>query len=309
MTQPWSDEPERGSKTALRIMRWIALNLGRGPARLVLHPITAYFLFLAPGARVHSRVYLTRVLHRSVRLWDVARHFHSFASVILDRVFFLAGRDEQFDVSVRGEHVFDEVVANGRGGLLIGSHLGSFEVLRALAVNRKHVDLKVLMYREQNALVTKILDELNPEVAATVIDLGMPDALLQVHEAIQNGGLVGILGDRVAGYDRPIKVTFLDAQALFPSGPMRLAAVLGVPITLFFGIYEGKNRYRIYFEHLSAGEFVPRSKREEWVQYMTQRYVRRLEIHVRQAPYNWFNFYGFWNFETASSNSGAGRRC
>lgn len=305
MTQSWSDEPERGSKSALRVIRWIALNLGRTPARLLLYPITAYFLFLAPRPRFHSRMYLRRVLSRTVRLWDVARHFHCFASVILDRVFLLAGREEEFDVLVHGESVFDEVVANGRGGLLLGSHLGSFEVLRSLAITRKHVDLKVLMFRQQNALMTMILDELNEDVAATVIDLGRPSALLLAHEAIREGALVGMLADRTAGFDRPIPAEFLGSDAQFPTGPMRLAAVLGVPVILFFGIYRGGNRYHIYFERLSEGESMPRGKRDEWVHRMTLRYVQRLESHVRRDPYNWFNFYDFWSFETVNSNAGA----
>lgn len=305
MSHSWSDEPERGSKSALRIIRWIALNLGRTPARLLLYPITVYFLFLAPTPRFHSRVYLRRVLSRAVRPWDVARHFHCFASVILDRVFLLAGREAEFDVLVHGESVFDEVVAAGRGALLMGSHLGSFEVLRALAISRKHVNLKVLMFREKTALVTTMLDELNQDVAATVIDLEQPNALLRAHEAIQEGTLVGMLADRIAGFDRPVKAEFLGSEAQFPTGPMRLAAILGVPVILFFGVYSGANRYHIYFERLSAGETIPRVERDEWVHWMTLRYVQRLESHVRRAPYNWFNFYDFWGCETGNSNSGS----
>jgi predicted LPLAT superfamily acyltransferase len=28
---------------------------------------------------------------------------------------------------------------------------------------------------------------------------------------------------------------------------------------------------------------------------LMQRYVSRLEHHTRRAPYNWFNFYQFWD--------------
>lgn len=305
MSHSWSEEPERGSKSALRVIRWIALNLGRTPARVLLYPITLYFLFFAPTPRFHSRVYLRRVLSRTVRPWDVARHFHCFASVILDRVFLLAGREEEFDVVVHGESVFDEVVSTGRGGLLMGSHLGSFEILRALAISRKHVHLKVLMLREHNALVTTMLDELNQDVAATVIDLGKPNALLQAHEAIQEGALVGMLADRIAGCDRPIKAEFLGSEAEFPTGPMRLAAVLGVPVILFFGVYNGANRYHIYFERLSLDATKTHAGRDEWVHGMTVRYAQRLESHVRRAPYNWFNFYDFWGCEKGNSHSGS----
>ncbi|MGD9953648.1 MAG: acyl-CoA synthetase, partial [Burkholderiales bacterium] len=62
MTAPWRRAPERSHRLALRLMRAIALGLGRRVARLVLHPITAYFLAFGPRARRASRAYLTRTL-------------------------------------------------------------------------------------------------------------------------------------------------------------------------------------------------------------------------------------------------------
>jgi predicted LPLAT superfamily acyltransferase len=38
-----------------------------------------------------------------------------------------------------------------------------------------------------------------------------------------------------------------------------------------------------------------REHRAEETQSWMQRYLARLEHYARLAPYNWFNFYSFWD--------------
>ena len=47
-TDTWAQQRERGNRFALRLMAFIAVAFGRPVARLVLHPITCYFLAFAP---------------------------------------------------------------------------------------------------------------------------------------------------------------------------------------------------------------------------------------------------------------------
>ena len=44
MTDAWLKRPEGGSSLALRFLVGVALGLGRKVARVVLYPVTAYFL-------------------------------------------------------------------------------------------------------------------------------------------------------------------------------------------------------------------------------------------------------------------------
>ena len=89
MTDAWLERPEGGSGVAMRLLVGVALGVGRGVARLVLLPITAYFMARRGPERRASRAYLTRALGRSPTWLEVARHFHTFAGVTLDRVYFL----------------------------------------------------------------------------------------------------------------------------------------------------------------------------------------------------------------------------
>ncbi len=294
-TPRWIELPERGTPALLRISGWLATHLGRWTARLLLYPITLYFVISGGAARKASREYLTRLRGRPARWWDVLRHFHCFASTILDRVYLLKGEFDQFDVEVHDREILDNQIATGRGCILLGSHLGSFEVLRALGVTQKEFPLKVVMDIQHNEQITMFLDSLNQQIAQTVIVPDRPDTLLRVKESLDAGYLIGILGDRPTSDGKTARCDFLGAPATFPAGPILLAAVMHCPVILFFGIYRGGNRYDIYFESFADEVGLQRERRAEDVQGWIQRYVKRLEYYAALAPFNWFNFYPFWD--------------
>jgi predicted LPLAT superfamily acyltransferase len=291
----WATLPERGTPTSLRVIAWIAAHIGRWGARLLLYPITLYFVITARSARRTSYEYLKRLRGESARWWHVFRHFHCFAATILDRVYLLRGDFERFGITVHGKEIVHCQIESRKGSILLGSHLGSFELLRALGVMQRSFSLKVLMDPLHNQNITRFFDALNREIAATVIAPDRPDTLLRVKESLDAGCFVGMLGDRVSGGDKTTRCQFLNAPATFPAGPVLLAAMMRCPVILFFGLYRGGNRYEIYFEHFADEIDLDRVRRPENIQLWMQRYAERLEHYSRLAPYNWFNFYPFWD--------------
>jgi predicted LPLAT superfamily acyltransferase len=291
----WATLPERGTPTSLRVIAWIAAHIGRWGARLLLYPITFYFVITARSARRTSYEYLKRLRGESARWWHVFRHFHCFAATILDRVYLLRGDFERFGITVHGKEIVHCQIESRKGSILLGSHLGSFELLRALGVMQRSFSLKVLMDPLHNQNITRFFDALNREIAATVIAPDRPDTLLRVKESLDAGCFVGMLGDRVSGGDKTTRCQFLNAPATFPAGPVLLAAMMRCPVILFFGLYRGGNRYEIYFEHFADEIDLDRVRRTENIQLWMQRYAERLEHYSRLAPYNWFNFYPFWD--------------
>jgi predicted LPLAT superfamily acyltransferase len=294
----WTTLPERGTPASLRVIAWIAVHIGRSAARLLLYPVTLYFVITAHAARRVSYEYLKHVRGGSARWWHVFRHFHSFAATILDRVYLLRGEFDRFDVTVHGKQIVQRQLETAKGSILLGSHLGSFEVLRALGVMQRKFPLKVLMDTVHNQNITRFLDALNPKIAGTVIAPDRPDTLIRVKESLDTGYFVGMLGDRVSGGDKTTRCQFMDVPATFPAGPIILAAMMRCPVILFFGIYRGGNHYEIYFEHFADVIVLDRHRRGEETQLWMQRYAERLEHYARLAPYNWFNFYPFWDQAT-----------
>jgi predicted LPLAT superfamily acyltransferase len=261
---------------------------------LLLYPITAYFLLSARTARRVSYDYLQHARGRPAHWWNVFHHFHFFAATILDRIYLLRGEFDRFDVTLHGTEILHPQTENGGGCILLGSHLGSFEVLRTLGVTR-NFHLKVLMDIEHNENITRFLDALNPEIAHTVIVPDRSDTLLRVKESLDAGFLIGTLGDRVTKNDKTVPCRFFGAAATFPAGPFIIAAVMHCPIVLFFGLYRGGNRYEIHFEQFADKVLLDRARRADELQQWVQRYADRLEHYTRLAPFNWFNFYPFWD--------------
>jgi predicted LPLAT superfamily acyltransferase len=291
----WVSLPERGTPASLRVIAWVAERAGRRVARLLLYPISVYFLITARGARRASYEFLRRARRRSAHWWHVFQHFHCFATTILDRVYLLRGEFERFRITVHGRELLHREIQTGRGGILLGSHLGSFEVLRTLGVMDRGFPLKVLMDTAHNENISRFFDALNPTIAATVIAPDRPDTLIKVRESLDAACFVGMLGDRVFGADKTTQCQFLGEPAVFPTGPIVLSAMTHCPVILFFGLYRGGNRYEIYFEHFADEIVLHREQRAEQIQSWMQQYVMRLEHYARVAPYNWFNFYPFWN--------------
>ena len=297
MSQHWSEKKERSNPATLKLICWIALNTSRFIARLWLYPITLYFYLTSAQVRKASKNYLRRITPLTGTPWQVAKHIFYFSATILDRVYFLTDQFHRFDIKIHGiEHIHAQQ-ASGKGCILLGAHLGSFELLRALAVQSK-MPFKILMYQDHNAMITQVFDTLNPNVAKSVINLANPTAMLKMSECLAAGEMVGMLGDRYIKSDKKISCQLLGDEVDFPAGPLTLATVTNVPIIFFSGVYCGKNKYEIYIEKISDAKKLPRAERDEYVKETTQKYVDRIEYYLKKHPYNWFNFYDFWHDES-----------
>ena len=296
----WVRRPERSNRTMLRLMAWISLRLGRAPARFVLAGVSLYFLLFAPAAKAASRAYLRRALDREPTFADVFRHFYSFASTIHDRIFLLNGRFDLFQVEVHGEDVIQDVLSAGRGAILMGAHLGSFEVVRAIGRRQPGLRVAMVMYEENARKLNAVLAAINPAAVQDIIPLGQLDSMLRVQACLDEGMVLGVLGDRTLGGEPTLRMPFLGADAEFPLGPMRLAAMLKRPVLFMSGLYLGGNRYAIRFERLADFSALERSGRDAAIQGAVAAYAACLERHCRAAPYNWFNFFDFWRPKDAA---------
>lgn len=304
MSADWKKRPEGGGRLALWLIRTIARRGGRLASRGLLYPITAYFLLVRRPERDASRAYLARALGRPPRLRDVARHVHTFAATILDRVFLLSGQLQRFDIRVTGLDALHAQIDRGQGLLLFGSHLGSFDVLRVLARQRPDIQVRVLLDKAHNPAMTQMLDALNPEIARTVIDAGQdgPSIVLAIKQAVDDGAVVALLVDRARPGEPWLAAPLLGDSAPFPAAPWLIAAALKVPVVLAFGLYRGRNRYDLAFESFSPGLSIDRHNRSQRLDELVGAYARRLEHHARSAPYNWFNFYDFWQTNDPTDN-------
>ena len=308
MSAGWFERPEGGSVVAMRLLAAVARSFGRTLSRLVLLPITAYFLVRRGPERRASRAYLSRVLGREPTLLEIARHFHVFAGVTLDRVFLLTGALDRFDIRIFGIEEAHEAMALERGVLLVGAHAGSFDALRALSLLRTDVQFRVVLDAEHSPALSSILQALNPQIATSIINPRQDGTtvVLEIAAALQEKALVTMLADRARPGNATVPATFFGSEARFPAAPWQIAAALHVPVVLCLGLFRGGNRYDVHFAKLFDELSADRRQREQQLQAAVQRYAERLEQLVRIAPWNWFNFYDFWNDAAPGHDRGPG---
>jgi predicted LPLAT superfamily acyltransferase len=290
----WLSRKERGSASVIRLVVWLALRAGRPVTRLLLPIPSLYFLIFSRASRSASHLYLSRVLGRKSTLVDVFRHYLTFASCVLDRVYFLTDRTQYFDLRFHGEEIVSGILAEGQGCILLGAHMGSFEALRSVGRRRSNLHVKVVMYEENARKISTVLRAINPELARNVISLGSPDSLIAVQQSLEAGEFVGVLADRSLTNERQVSCPFLGAPAQFSLNPFRMIAILQKPVVLMVGLYRGGGRYDIHFERFAEPGEVKSWREAGALEGIVGRYVGRLEHYCRISPYNWFNFYDIW---------------
>jgi predicted LPLAT superfamily acyltransferase len=301
----WRRRPERGSQLALRIMAWLSIRLGRPAGRGLLYLIAGYYFVFAPRARRNMRDYLRRALGREPRAIDRFRLIMTFSTSIHDRIYLLAEHYHLFEISLQGEPLMNEVVAAGGGAVLMGAHMGSFEVLRWIGEKRAGFGLAMTMYEDNARKVNAMLAALAPRHPPEIIAVGHIDAMLKIRARLDQGALVGMLADRSFGDEAVLPVTFLGATAYLPIGPMRAAAMLRRRVIFMLGLYRGGNRYHVVFEALADFSTTPPGTRQAAIEAAITRYAALLEQYCRSDPYNWFNFFDFWGSAAAGSSAGA----
>jgi predicted LPLAT superfamily acyltransferase len=303
----WSGVAERGSVGALHFAAWVHRHFGRKPMRVLLWGASLYFFLFAPVVRRASRQYLERIwtspegaaaLRRAPDWRSVIEHIYTFAINLYDRMIIWGGAldDYTFEHDRSGE-IF-ELARKKRGALLLGAHLGSFELLWFLS--RKYdLAINVVVFYENAEQINGFFNALDPSVHVRAIGLdpASVQAAFEIKACIDRGEFVVILADRVAPGERvrSARASFLGASARFPMGTFALAGVLDCPILMALCVRTGDCHYRTVLRSLREAGRIPRAEREKRAQELLAQYVGLLEIYCQQFPYAWFNFFDFWD--------------
>jgi predicted LPLAT superfamily acyltransferase len=290
----WVEHRERGSSLLLRIMVFLSLRIGRRISRVILYGIAAYFFLFAPSARRSSNAYLRLALGREPRARDRFLQILSFATTIHDRVYLINGQFDKFNISVDGEDVMLNH-AGGRGAVLLGAHMGSFEVMHCLGRTHGGLRVAMAMYEDNARKISTILAAINPDLEPDIVPLGHIGAMIDIAARLDQGAFVGVLGDRTLGAESVQSVTLLGERANLPVGPMRAAAILRRPVYFMAGLYRGRNDYHVVFEQVADFSDMSAGARSAAISAAVEKYAAVLEKYCRSYPYNWFNFFDFWH--------------
>lgn len=283
----WTRQKERVSGFWLKLILNIALKLPRNWVKLLLHPIVCFYLLISRNQILASRHYLDQALMRPATLKDVYRHFLWFSTTILDRVYFLTGRQSAFKVTYENLDAWKASMDKHPAQLYFGAHFGSLDAVRFLSLEIHDIKIKAVVKVDQNEQIVQIFNELNPDLRSGIIPHDGMNTIFDIHDALESGSSVAILKDRPVGQEKTIEVRFFNDKIRIPISGFKLAQKRNIPVTVFFGRYEGHNHYHVVSKQLNFSK-------DMTIGEMAQLYMSEVEAQCRISPYNWFNFYHYW---------------
>ncbi len=305
----WAHQQEVKGLWGMRLMLRVWRLLGRKAFTLLLYPVVGVYWLTARRARRSSQRWLTRVREQLTgRGMPVPenltsyQHFLRFGNAMLDKIAswrgeLQLGRDVVFAPGAQATLNGGE----GRGKLLLVSHLGDVEVCRALAQREGSKVINALVFSDNAQRFKQIMQEMAPQAGINLLpvtDIG-PDTAMLLQEKLDHGEWIAIVGDRIAvspqrgGQWRVCWSRFMGQLAPFPQGPFILAALLRCPVELLFALRQ-QGQLHIHCEPFADPLPLPRADRQQALQHAIDRYAERLEHYALQSPLDWFNFFDFW---------------
>jgi len=305
----WAQQQEAKGLWGMRFMLLVWRLLGRRAFSLLLYPVVAAYWLSAGGARRASNQWLARV-RTTLALRGLAapqklssyRHFVRFGESMLDKVAGWRG-ELHFGRDVAFAPGAEEAMGlhDGKGKLLLASHLGDVEACRALAQLNERKVINALVFHENARRFKQIMEEMAPDAGVNLLPVTQigPDTAMLLKEKIDRGEWVAIVGDRIAvnpqrgGDWRVCWSNFMGHPAPFPQGPFILAAALRCPVLLMFALRQ-QGKLRLHCEAFADPLPMPRNARQAALQEAVDNYAARLEHFALQSPLDWFNFFDFW---------------
>jgi predicted LPLAT superfamily acyltransferase len=298
----WASVGERGAYWGLRILALFYRATGRYGCMIAVFPIALYFNLTGAQQRRSSREFLRRAYRAKGVDYNPGwlatfRHSLGFARKTVDTFAAWLGGIDPSAVVATDKLAPDRVAASGQGILLVVSHLGNIEISRALLDDAQRSRIKVLVHTIHAEKFARVLRQFRPDAMADTIQVTElnPGTVFALEEAIARGDWVAIAGDRtpVRGDERISMVPFLGRDAPFPQGPYVLAHLLECPVYLMFCIRQN-GRYRLYFEMFAERINLPGRDKQAAIGAWAERYAKRLESFALIDPFQWYNFFDFW---------------
>ena len=282
--------------------------------RFLVFPIGFFYYLFSKNARYISKNFLTTVsqynsVNPNYKLSiSPLKHIISFSLNLVENVQSWAGKFSFNHVIWQKDDVKDLVqnIETKKGSVLITSHLGNAQMLRALAsINEAGTNNKIKITTISDTDLTSgfssLLKEINPDSYLQIINSNNigPDTIFLLQKELDEGGVVVIAGDRIsANTDRYIPLNFFGKTANFPYGVFLLIALLNVPTYFVFGLrqkdFKLNSKYEMYVCKNKIDFDCKRKEREERIIKTAENFKSELEKHTTNHPYQWYNFFDFW---------------
>lgn len=198
-----------------------------------------------------------------------------------------------FDLPDENRRIFEEVLAQGRGGLLVTGHYGNWEAGGILMSRVVNMPLTVVAMAESDEDVNKLRRDIRQQMGIATLEVRQSlETALQIRRLLAENRFVAMLIDRHLGRDR-VPVTFFGRRTWFLQTPALMGFLTGAPLVVCFLERDRPGHFRTK----AVGPIVVDRNlpRNEAVQQATQRVADAIEGRVRANPHSWYHFYRYWD--------------
>lgn len=283
----------RGTRRGYSIFIWILRKAGLNGAYTLLRFVKLYYIYMVPQATRPLRyLYQQRLGYNAKESTSlISKNITIFGQTLIDKIAVLAGLQTPLTFTHEGVQYIEQLVAEGKGGILLSAHLGNWEVAGHL-LKRVNAKINIVMYEGEDKAIKDLMGQFEQQRSFNVIlikeDLGH---VYEISAALARNELICLHGDRYRPGQRTIIKQFLNEDAAFPAGPFILASKLKAPVCFVFAFKESDTHYHFYTE--AAGK-VYNGRGQEGMLQMADDYLVHLEHRLKQYPEQWFNYYDFW---------------
>ncbi|XZF16431.1 LpxL/LpxP family acyltransferase [Chitinophagaceae bacterium MMS25-I14] len=290
-TPAWEGR-SRASTLGYRIFIWLLRNAGIGAAYGLLRFVTIYYRLFVPAAiRPLRYLYMQRLGYDEAKTRSlIKKNLNIFGQTIIDKVVMLAGIKNKLTFTHEGGEHLDDLAAAGKGGILVSAHLGNWEVAGHL-LKRLDSKINILMYDGEAEQIKAYMDQFDSKRSFNIIYISEDMShIYEINAALQRNELICIHADRFRPGNRTMEHEFLGEKALFPAGPFILASKLKAPVCFVFAFKETNLHYHFYAYSAKTYE----GRGTTGMEAMLDDYVALVEMHLKERPEQWFNYFDFW---------------
>lgn len=296
MSQKNSVERKRGNRLGFWFFRTAVRSFGLRGAYGLLYFVGLHYLLFDRAVTTASMAYVRRRFpnHGALRrLFDVYRLFVSQGRNLIDRYAVAAGAgdiDIEVKVSDKVRRLLDD---RGKGFILLTAHVGNWQVAMT-ALKKWGRTVSLMMRPEDNVAVRESLQiDCEGEKVKIIYTDDSLGGVIEAMRAINDGGLVSIMGDRTYGYSAT-EASFLGGNVWFPFGAFSIAAAVQCPVVVLLSAKIGLKKYLVDVSHVIDAPARDKAKKNMEMKSVVQEFAHVLEEYVTVYPYQWFVFRDIW---------------
>ena len=273
-------------KSLVFLFKWINIRFLYAIMSLV---IPFYMLFNRKGYMAIYSYFHDRFSYSPFKSFIyVYLNHYTFGRIILDRFAFYAGK--RFNINIIGNENYENLISEENGFIMLSSHIGNYE-LAGYHLKATQKSIYALIFGGETETVmknrSKMFDGHNINMIPVKSDMSH---LFEINNALREGNIVSMPGDRIFGSSKYVELIFLGKNAKFPIGPFAMAAQREIPIISIFVMKESTYNYTIYVNKIDSSA----NNRKERIDSMSGQFINNLEDIVLKYPTQWFNYYNFW---------------